>query len=84
MKPAVKCSVTLVPQNIPQNVPQNLSQNVPWKVPQNVPQNLYLKTYLEMYLKTYLKICRYRVTCKILNVNCIKIHSIILSITCHG
>ena len=25
-----------------------------------------------------------RVTCKMLNVNCIKIHSIILSITCHG
>ena len=25
-----------------------------------------------------------RVTCKMLNVTCIKIHSIILSVTCHG
>ena len=43
------------------------------------PQN-----HLQIFKTLWVIIYWVRVTCKKLNVTCIKIHSIILSVTCHG
>ena len=46
----------------------------------------YTSSHIHLWIFRTLQVITFwvKVTCKMLDVNCIKIHSIILSVTCHG
>ena len=98
LKHTSKHTSKLVPWNVPQNLYLEMFlkmylQNLYLKkctsklvmVKENFPHS-YTSPHIHLWIFRTLWVINFlvRVTYKKLNVNCIKIHSIILSVTCHG
>ena len=65
-------------------LPNNFICHLSWLKKLSLPHTNSLTSICEIFKTLQVIIFWVRVNCKMLNVNCIKIHSIILSITCQG